>query len=375
MIITYFINLSPFYKRKQFISSIYQLNISIYSKEKKITQRFHENEFKTSLITGTNTNHDNQWYNTNRNNKAISFQLIKDSIHRSIHIFLPHGYPTMVSPGYGRFVSFQFISSILGTINSILAMQCLFSAIGIGSNHTSLAAALSWILKDGLGQFGGVLFASFINNRFDTDPKKWRFLSTCLLDLSYVLEISTIFYPSQFLLFASIANIWKNISFLASSASRAAIHKSFAIHENLADVTVKTGSQTTFASVIGTCIGYLIASNFGENQSSIVTIFAICSLGNILSTYISLQHVVIDILSIKRLEYLCDCYFNLIWMNIHNQSFLHEEFHLYNPNELSKKEKFLQLSLLLTNGPKLVIGHPIDKVFPYSSDFIVSYPY
>ena len=35
----------------------------------------------------------------------------------------------------------------------------------------------------------------------------------------------------------------KNISFLAASASRAAIHKTFAVHENLADITAKTGSQ------------------------------------------------------------------------------------------------------------------------------------
>ena len=36
-------------------------------------------------------------------------------------------------------------------------------------------------------------------------------------------------------------NIGKNISFLAASASRAAIHKSYAKHENLADITAKTG--------------------------------------------------------------------------------------------------------------------------------------
>ena len=38
-----------------------------------------------------------------------------------------------------------------------------------------------------------------------------------------------------------VYNIGKNISFLAASASRAAIHKSYAKHENLADITAKTG--------------------------------------------------------------------------------------------------------------------------------------
>jgi hypothetical protein len=43
----------------------------------------------------------------------------------------------------------------------------------------------------------------------------------------------------------------KNVSWLSASASRAAIHKSFALRENLADVTAKTGSQTVLASSLG----------------------------------------------------------------------------------------------------------------------------
>lgn len=59
-------------------------------------------------------------------------------------------------------------------------MQALLSAIGIGSGDGSLplAATLNWVIKDGLGQFGGVLFASMVNNQFDADPKKWRMISS-----------------------------------------------------------------------------------------------------------------------------------------------------------------------------------------------------
>ena len=38
-----------------------------------------------------------------------------------------------------------------------------------------MAAALNWVIKDGMGQLGGVLFASFINTRFDADPKRFVF--------------------------------------------------------------------------------------------------------------------------------------------------------------------------------------------------------
>ncbi len=42
---------------------------------------------------------------------------------------------------------------------------------------TVASAAYTWVLKDGIGQFGGILFASVFGKNFDEDIKKWRFLS------------------------------------------------------------------------------------------------------------------------------------------------------------------------------------------------------
>lgn len=43
----------------------------------------------------------------------------------------------------------------------------------------------------------------------------------------------------------------KNVSFLAASASRAAIHNVLSLKGNLADVTAKAGAQTILACMIG----------------------------------------------------------------------------------------------------------------------------
>ena len=75
------------------------------------------------------------------------------------------------------------------------------------------------------------------------------------MSFASLLEMSTPLAPSYFLPIASVANVGKNISFLAASASRAAIHRSFAIKENLADITAKAGSQSILSSTIGTAIG------------------------------------------------------------------------------------------------------------------------
>ena len=39
-------------------------------------------------------------------------------------------------------------------------MQALLHAVGLGDGAIPMAAALNWVIKDGVGQLGGVLFAS-----------------------------------------------------------------------------------------------------------------------------------------------------------------------------------------------------------------------
>jgi Vitamin B6 photo-protection and homoeostasis len=133
-------------------------------------------------------------------------------------------------------IYFQTFGSSAG---GVLAVQSLLLAIGLNNINGALplAATINWVLKDGIGQIGGVIFASQVNQNFDRDPKKWRFISSAALDVSCFIELLTPLCPAYFLLMASVANVGKNISYLSASASRAALHQSFAIHENLADIT------------------------------------------------------------------------------------------------------------------------------------------
>ena len=54
------------------------------------------------------------------------------------------------------------VSVTLSSAGDVLSMQAMLSAIGVGSGSIPLAATLNWILKDGLGQLGGVIFASMV---------------------------------------------------------------------------------------------------------------------------------------------------------------------------------------------------------------------
>ena len=66
----------------------------------------------------------------------------------------------------------------------VRARVCVMEQNTIHSGALPLAATLNWIIKDGMGQFGGILFASLVNNKFDADPKRWRMVAAVTMDAS-----------------------------------------------------------------------------------------------------------------------------------------------------------------------------------------------
>ena len=167
-----------------------------------------------------------------------------------IHHFLPARYPSSVCPSYATYASYCFLGSVAGSSAMVLSTQALLIAVGVGdASAAPMAGALNWVMKDGIGQLGGVIFASqlgrggldfdYWRNKFqigwlgslrermknnnnshkrgnfqrgtaDSNPKRWRMVAAVALDLSTLLEICTPMMGSHwFLPMASIANIGK----------------------------------------------------------------------------------------------------------------------------------------------------------------------
>ena len=118
------------------------------------------------------------------------------------------------------------------------------------------------MLKDGLGQLGGILFASRYGRNFDEDIKKWRFMAMVALNISIYIEILTLKFPDHFLLLASLANEGKNICFLLASASRASINMQFSKTNNIGDISGKSVSQFTASSLFGVGLGLILSKTF-----------------------------------------------------------------------------------------------------------------
>lgn len=75
-------------------------------------------------------------------------------------IFLPYGYPDSVSKDYFDYQIWDTIQAFCSTISGTFTTQAVLKGVGVGNAEaTPLAAAITWIAKDGTGMIGRIIFA------------------------------------------------------------------------------------------------------------------------------------------------------------------------------------------------------------------------
>ncbi|XP_067883344.1 RUS1 family protein C16orf58 homolog isoform X3 [Heterodontus francisci] len=93
-------------------------------------------------------------------------------------VFLPQGYPDSVSDDYLTYQIWDTVQAFASSITGTLATQAILKGVGVGDNTATVAgASITWILKDGTGMVGRILFAWMKGSRLDCDAKKWSPLS------------------------------------------------------------------------------------------------------------------------------------------------------------------------------------------------------
>ena len=215
--------------------------------------------------------------------------------------FLPAGYPATTRAGYGSYAALQFAAYTCSSACGVLSTRVLLTAVGVGDGAAApLAAAANWAIKDGLGMLGGVAFAAGWAKSLDARPRQWRLRSSVALDAASLVELAALpAFPGYFVPIAGLANVAKNVSYLAASASRAAIHQSLSSRadaSNLADLTAKAGSQTIAASLCGLALGVCASNAVGGDAVAIWPAWAALSGAHLTATYLSQSPGVRDLL-------------------------------------------------------------------------------
>ncbi len=300
----------------------------------------------------------------------LSFSEILD--HYILKHFLPMDYPKSVERGYTTYATYCFLGNTCGSAAMVLSTQTLLLAVGVGSASAApMAGALNWVMKDGIGQLGGVLFASRITSNttgdtIDKDPKRWRMVSSMSMDAATLLEILSPLFPGHFLAVASVANIGKNISFLTASASRAALHQSLATENNLGDVTAKAGSQSIAASLMGTGLGIGLSPLIGGDYFCITAGFICLSCVHQYCIFKSLKAVALKKLNKHRLNIALGLFFHSF--PVEDEAGEGEERNFDNvslsPSAISRYENFIPFISSDNSQKWLQIGCSVIEMAP-----------
>uniref|UniRef100_A0A803MCN3 Protein root UVB sensitive/RUS domain-containing protein n=1 Tax=Chenopodium quinoa TaxID=63459 RepID=A0A803MCN3_CHEQI len=175
--------------------------------------------------------------------------------------------PKLVTENYIEYVKWKFLHRVFSSSLQVLATQAMFRAIGVGyAQSLPSAAAMNWVLKDGLGRLSRCIYTACVGSAFDTNLKRVRFATSVMFSLSIGVELMTPAFPNCFLLLASVANIAKQISLACYLATGTAVHRSFALADNLGEVSAKAQIQTVCFDNLGLLLAALINVMLKNNE-------------------------------------------------------------------------------------------------------------
>ncbi|KAG8364031.1 hypothetical protein BUALT_Bualt19G0083900 [Buddleja alternifolia] len=152
---------------------------------------------------------------------------------------VPEGFSDSVTPSYVPYMTWRALKHFFGGAMGVFTTQTLLGSVGVSRSRSAPGdVAINWILKDGAGRVGKMLFARQ-GNKFDYDLKQLRFTGDLLMELGAGIELATAVVPHLFLPLACAANVVKNVGAVTSTSTRTPIYKAFAKGENIGDVTAK----------------------------------------------------------------------------------------------------------------------------------------
>uniref|UniRef100_A0A8C6WMH8 Zgc:162613 n=1 Tax=Neogobius melanostomus TaxID=47308 RepID=A0A8C6WMH8_9GOBI len=199
-------------------------------------------------------------------------------------VFLPQGFPESVSADYIQYQLWDTAQAFCSSLSGTLATQASLKGVGVGDKEATVAAAtVTWILRDGTGMLGRILFAWRKGTKLDSEAKKWRLFADVLNDFAMFMEIM------------SIVGV-------AGGATRAALTVHQARRDNMADISAKDGSQETLVNLAGLVVSLLLIPIVNDNPLLTFVLFALFTVLHLVSNLNAVRAVVMETLNEARLD-------------------------------------------------------------------------
>ncbi|XP_060758165.1 RUS1 family protein C16orf58 homolog isoform X2 [Neoarius graeffei] len=218
------------------------------------------------------------------------------------NVFLPQGYPQSVSEDYLQYQIWDTLQAFSSSLSGTLATQASLKGVGVGNQEATVAAAtVTWLLRDGTGMLGRILFAWFKGSKLDSEAKKWRLFADVLNDVAMLMEIAAPHFPPFFTLIVCIAGVFKSIVGVAGGATRAALTVHQARRNNMADISAKDGSQETLVNLAGLLVSLVLIPLVTENPVLTFILFFLFTALHLFANYKAVRSVVMETLNEARL--------------------------------------------------------------------------
>uniref|UniRef100_A0AAQ5XML2 RUS family member 1 n=1 Tax=Amphiprion ocellaris TaxID=80972 RepID=A0AAQ5XML2_AMPOC len=240
-------------------------------------------------------------------------------------VFLPQGYPESVSGDYLQYQFWDTVQAFSSSLSGTLATQASLRGVGVGNQEATVAAAtVTWLLRDGTGMLGRILFAWRKGSKLDSEAKKWRLFADVLNDIAMFMEILAPYFPAFFTLIVCTAGIFKSIVGVAGGATRAALTVHQARRDNMADISAKDGSQETLVNLAGLLVSLILIPLVTDNPVLTLSLFFLFTVLHLFANYKAVRSVVMET-------------FNEARLSIVLQQYLRDE-RILNPLEANQRE-------------------------------------
>lgn len=176
-----------------------------------------------------------------------------------MRLMLPEGFPNSVTSDYLEYSLWRGVQGIAAQVSGVLATQSLLYAVGLGKGAIPTAAAVNWVLKDGIGYLSKIFLSKF-GRHFDVNPKGWRLFADFMENAAFGMEILTPAFPHLFVPIGAVAGAGRSAAALIQAATRSCFYAGFAAQRNFAEVIAKGEAQGMVSKSIGIMLGIAIAN-------------------------------------------------------------------------------------------------------------------
>ena len=79
----------------------------------------------------------------------------------------------------------------------------------LAENASAIAAAMVWVLRDGFGMVGSLLFSYVVSSHMDSNIKEWRLFADIANDVGLTLDLVAPIFRDNFALISSLGTVCK----------------------------------------------------------------------------------------------------------------------------------------------------------------------